>query len=223
VLGGVWRGSVRPLPESAALGRGLGGFHVALLILLYLLGGYIDRRHLLPLAALVVPWAACGLICVSDRMGQWASARGREWSPRTLIAGLLLGLVAVMLPRSLRPLHEPYRPQLAAAEWIKRRTTDRETVIANSPYVGFYAERPTDVYGWKEYAQPTALLQRLRAADARYVVLDTGATEHFDPSWLPTLEAHYALVRRIEGTGRARRHTVLIYEPTRIAARTRSL
>jgi hypothetical protein len=218
-LGCFWRRAARPQAQAVSLSRALGGFHVALLILLYLLGGYIDRRHLLPLAVLVVPWAACGLVAVSAWVSERMAARGRTWSPRFVTAGLLVVLLATMLPRSLRPLHEPYGPQLAAAAWIQRHTAGGEALVANSPYLGFYSGREFEVHGWSEYRPTAPLSDRIRTADARYIVLDTGASEHFDPAWLAALDGHYTLVQRIEGTGRARRHTVLIYEPTRTAER----
>jgi hypothetical protein len=166
-----------------------------------------------------MPWAAAGLLAVSvalaehRRFARFPRARG------ACSIGLLLVVSAVLLPRSLRPLHEPYQPQLEAARWIQLHAGPADPLIANSPYIGFYSQRQTEVYGWTDYGRPPPLAERIQAESARYIVFDTGSSAHYDPAWLETLNAQYSLAHRIEGLGRARRHTVLIYELTRLAVK----
>lgn len=219
LIGLLWRRPAAPRPEAARLANSLGCFHASLLILLFLLGGYIDRRHVLPLMALAMPWAAAGLLAVAALLAEQRPFAGRPRARAACTGALLLAVAALWLPRSLRALHEPYQPQLEAARWIRAHGDENDPLIANSPYVGFYAERQTEVYGWPDYGHPPPLAERVRAESARFIVFDIGASEHYDPAWLDSLGGQYSLAHRIEGVGRAKRHTVLIYELTRLAAR----
>jgi 4-amino-4-deoxy-L-arabinose transferase-like glycosyltransferase len=222
VLGLCWRRSPPPLPEASLTVQSLAWFHVSLLILLFLIGGYIDRRHVLPLAALAMPWGAAGLFAVSEAVAQDRRFGGLRRVRFGLACGMVLILAGAWLPRSLRPLHEPYQPQLVAAHWIRAHAEPGDPLISNSPYIAFYTQHQTEVFGWPDYGAPPPLAERVRDETARYIVLDTGASEHYDPAWLDCLKTQYSLAYRVEGAGRARRHTVLIYELTRLAAKPAS-
>jgi hypothetical protein len=222
VLGLCWRRSPPPLPEASLTVQSLAWFHASLLILLFLLGGYIDRRHVLPLAALAMPWGAAGLLTLAAAISERKQFAAQPRLRPAFALGLLLAITAAWLPRSLRPLHEPYGPQLAAAQWIRSHAEPADPLIANSPYIAFYTKHQTEVFGWPDYGVPPPLAERVRNETARYIVFDTGASEHYDPAWLECLKAQYSLAHRVEGFGRARQHTVLIYELTRLAAKPAS-
>ncbi len=218
-LGLFWTRSAAPRAESLRLVRSLAWFHAALLIALFILGGYIDRRHVLVLVALSMPWAAAGLLALAAWLADRPQFAARPRAAGVWACRLVLAVSACLLPRSLRPLHEPYRPQLAAAAWINAHAAPSDPLIANSPYIAFYTQRQTEIYGWSDYGHPPPLAERVRGETARFIVFDTGASEHYDPAWLEALNSQYSLAERFEGTGRAKRHTVLIYELTRMAAR----
>ncbi len=49
-------------------------------------------------------------------------------------------MIFTLLPQALRDSHAQFRPDLAAAEWIRQHKRPHDKVITNTPYPLFYAE-----------------------------------------------------------------------------------
>lgn len=121
----------------------LAGFYLTALCLLYMRWGYISRRHLIPLTALLslhIPaglnWIACRLV----RSDQDPSSLKKRLC-LLLAAGILIGL-----PKLVRPLgcgKEGYR---AAAQWLAANTSPDSLIYTFDRRIPFYADRPYRLY-----------------------------------------------------------------------------
>jgi hypothetical protein len=111
---------------------------------LFFTGGYISERHLLPILGLSMPAVGVGLLrlavdiaVVVTRLGNIGTARrGRPWT----LAFFSALMIVTLLPQALRNSHAQFRPDLAAAEWIRQHKRPFDKVITNTPYPLFYAE-----------------------------------------------------------------------------------
>lgn len=123
---------------------GLATLHILLLVGLFFTGGYISERHLLPILGLSMPAVGVGLLrlavdiaVVVTRLGNIGTARrGRPWT----LAFFSALMIVTLLPQALRNSHAQFRPDLAAAEWIRQHKRPFDKVITNTPYPLFYAE-----------------------------------------------------------------------------------
>ncbi|TWU13403.1 hypothetical protein CA54_22380 [Symmachiella macrocystis] len=123
---------------------GLATLHMLLLVGLFITGGYISERHLLPILGLSMPVVGAGLLrlavdfaIIITLLGKIGTARrGRPWT----LAFFLALMIVTLLPQALRNSHAQFVPDLAAAEWIRQHKRPLDKVITNTPYPLFYAE-----------------------------------------------------------------------------------
>ncbi len=198
------RGPCVPERRSVAVIIALGLFQAMLLILLYIFGGYIDRRHIIPLAAVAMPLIAAGIIDLADRI------RIPNSEFRIPVAALVTLLVLGMLPWSLRPLHREHFAQLEAAAWIRDRLRPGDQLVSNSPIIQFYAGAEDKVLEQGCDVQTKLTVDPALSA-RKYIVLDVGESENFDPHWLEFARSHCRLEHKVNGRGPWRNRSVLVF------------
>ena len=152
VLGLFAPGRRRAQPEPRLLVAALVGFHVLLLLLLFVMAGYISGRHIMALSAFSMPWAGAGTVWIAGAACAWAARAGK--CPRWLGANLpdppaggqagrltiiLAGLVvAGLLPRCLRGFHAHRIPMMNVGIWLRQSARPDDLVLSNSEYALFY-------------------------------------------------------------------------------------
>jgi hypothetical protein len=208
LLLGIPRATRRMHTVHASLLWALALILVGQLLLLYVLGGYMDRRHLIPLLAVLIPSLSEGTLALGCWLKDLASRRSRTaWLLPTATA---CGLV-VLVPRTVRPLHESHLHKLAAAEWINRLCQAGDTVGSNAVHVAYYtslagrARCGTILGEWQ-------LLdgERLRA-DNRFFVLELD--EHNEiPDCLSHVPQWFSCVATVRGDPLRRQRQLVIYE-----------
>jgi 4-amino-4-deoxy-L-arabinose transferase-like glycosyltransferase len=107
--------------------------------------GYLSDRHLLPLVAVSLPWAAAGLFVCA-----WGLARRFRWSEgRTRRVGAALVVLAVAaalgMPQS-RPGHRSRWGHWAAGRWLQEHARPEQAVLDTRGWASFVADRPSYDY-----------------------------------------------------------------------------
>jgi len=96
--------------------------------------GYLDRRHLLPLAALLLGYAALGLDVAAGALAQrLATTRVRA----TL--ALVLVCAAIALPKALRLHRSEEVAGREAAEWVRATADPGDRIASLRPKAAYYA------------------------------------------------------------------------------------
>ncbi len=190
----------------------LGLAHISLLIALYFLGGYMERRHLLPLIALVLPIAAMGIMQLLKWMQSFCGAHRRlGWLPGFAV----IVIVAVLTSRSVRPLHPSHLHKLRAVEWVEAHAERGDRVFSNSQHVVHYC-------GDQSIAEPLNATSDVWVSAAqgehRFIVIERG-TDRFDPAWDARLSEQYSKAVTIPGDPALRQRDVVIYQANQPIAR----
>ncbi len=178
LLGAGWRGRRAPeLPFFAALGLLYGA---ALYGMAYG-AGYVNRRHVLPVALLSLGFASAALPPLGAALGRvlsrWiAAAPGwtRQRRGAALVGAALLALIA--LPKTLEPRRGDGLAERRAAEWLARQPGETGPVAAAKQRVAYYADAsfvpllapdPSSAH-----AEVLPTLAYLQSAGARFLVVD---------------------------------------------------
>jgi len=194
-MGFVFPGAPKAQPRPKLFLAALAGFNIVLLILLYLVAGYIAGRHTMPLLCVSLAWAGSGTIWLGGKLSGLLASRSAATTRLSpgLLAGLLVaGSVLGLLPRSLRPLHEHARPVLQAARWIGDHAQPGDTLLTNTCYGTFYSRVPGRVMQVGE-TFPASFKQDLRWP-YRFVLLDRTAS-NFQQVQTPELLKSHVLVK----------------------------
>lgn len=187
--------------------------HLALLLALFHMAGYISHRHVMPLVAVLIPTTAAGLIYLSDKV--WGFAWRRQASGYAL-AAMLSVIVALLAPRCLRPLHEVYYPVIEAAHWVKAFARPGDCVLTTSSYVRFYGRMDGIVVGPEAPDLPTGLAFAPDDRGWPFVVLEVDQRE-FDPSLLCHSNLGYELAVEIVGHPTKPWSKVIVYRAKQAA------
>ena len=159
-LVGQWE-MIRRQPDWTRIGFMwvLALLHMAILVWVFFMSGYIANRHVLPLMALAMPFTALGMIYAADMIGPLLRMR-----PRTLAFADAAGRVRDRrLPYSVRPYNREFVPVIAATQWIQQHARPGAGVVCNSPYVGYYGSLPTTILGPQAVSLDAALAKGRRA------------------------------------------------------------
>ena len=170
--------------------------------------GYVSRRHTLPLAVLLLGYAAVGVPVLGCGMLRAGRAVARSQHAIRARAAIVAGLVVVLgleLGKGLRPHRLNAVAERRAAEWLRERGTSGAPVAAGKHRVAFYAEAP--FVNFPRAPTDSALLPDLRSSDVRYLVLDEGENRVLLAS---TDDA--ASVLRLLHRDEAHGHTAFVYE-----------
>jgi len=181
----------RSREEPRALVIGLVVFHALLLSWLFYAGRYISHRHIMTTMMMIMPWIAAGTLLVSDKLSSLLpkrDERGEQRRGRLVLGVLLLALVALLTPRTLRPLHSHDVPIIETSMWLRVQAKPGDAVLSNSPYVPFFAQMPGRVIT-KSEADAGVNLSEV-GPPYRFVAFDL-KSECFDGEWLTQLSGRY--------------------------------
>jgi 4-amino-4-deoxy-L-arabinose transferase-like glycosyltransferase len=194
-MGLVFPGAPKAQPRPKLFLAALAGFNILLLILLYLVAGYIAGRHTMPLLCVSLAWTGSGTIWLGGKLSGLLASRSAaaaRLSPGLLAGLLVAGSVLGLLPRSLRPLHEHSLPVLQAARWIGDHAQPGDALLTNTCYGTFYSQVPGRVLAGGE-TMPASFRQDL-CWPYRFVLLDRTAS-NFQQVQLPELLKSHAPVK----------------------------
>jgi hypothetical protein len=192
----------------------LGVFQGCILVCLHLHAGYLALRHVLPLVALAMPFAALGIM----RVAKWIERRGVQ--PSHALVGVA-GISAVMvLPFTMRPFNREFIPVIEATHWVESRAEPGAGVVCNSPYVGFYGKLPIAEFSVHAPTLDAVLAQAGSSARYDYVILHVGAYQ-FRPEWIAQVEERYRQVQELPDPycSPSRPRKVLVFEAKQLEAR----
>ncbi len=172
--------------------------------------GYISERHTVLLVMIGCVFASAALEPLAAALASLPLV-GRFWAGRLAPAGLLLTVVAVALPATLKPLHDHREGHKHAGQWLASRIHDQDCLIDPFEWAQWYSGRglhyvPDDppaavvtyaVVDNKEHAEDHARLPRM--VDALNVKEDGRSTVVYHwPEDVPVASAKvriYKLVR----------------------------
>jgi hypothetical protein len=116
--------------------------HMALLLALSAIAGYISQRHTMVVVALAMPWVGWGTWRTMVWLGRWAPRR--DWlaarlghSGAVLAAGLLV--VSPMIPYTARTLHKGNEVFAELGLELRSWASPGDKVLSSLPYTAFYA------------------------------------------------------------------------------------
>jgi hypothetical protein len=190
--------------------------NIVVVTLLYCVAGYIDRRHLMPLVGLLLPSVAAGLIYCAELL-QRLPAIGRQ--PRLAEGIVLLLVLAVLLPRTLRPLHRTHQHQLAAARLLDNLAAPGDTVLSNSSHLLYYAKSKGKLRGGVVLRNGIPASGPTQPGGHRFVVMEQGG-EQFHPAWRAELAAAYEPIATIPADASLDQNEIVIYERREFTSRS---
>lgn len=181
---------------------------IGLLLLLYGLAGYIDRRHLLPLVAMLMPAISLGSLAI----GRWLVSVGQRHGNAGWLAPVAaVCALAMLAPRSIRPLHESHLHKLQAARWLREHGHQGDIVGSNAVEVVYHASIDGGVAAG-------SLLRIGHRIDAdgpllrnTYLVVELDAGNLL-PAWSSGVPAEFTPVARIVGDASLRQRDLVIYQ-----------
>ncbi len=188
--------------------------HMAILLWVYFVSGYIASRHVLPLVGLAMPFVALGVLYVEEKvMSVWPLP-----APRIAVATLAVSSL-VVLPYAVRAYNREFVPVIEATRWIQSRAAPGSGIVCNSPYVGYYGTLPTTILGPGALSVEAALAQGNPGVRYDYVVLHVGA-HGYRPEWMAQIEQRYRPVREYDDPTAVRRpRKVVVFEAVEAQAR----
>lgn len=189
--------------------------HVALLMTLYYVGGYISHRHVMPWVALMLPWVAAG--CWQGAT-QLIAVSARPAVARLVVATVGVGLVVSLMPRTLRPLNPAFAPLARAADYLRLVSAPGDRLLTNARHVSFLSGLPARVLVEDHLPDVSTALAAPEASYA-FVALDIASDINYDRAWLEQLGDQYLLVHRVPGGDASSPHEVAIFARRDIAQR----
>ncbi len=197
-----------PRGVGAGLVTALMAWQGALLLALYFVGGYISHRHVMPIVVLCLPAVAVGGGDVARRIQTTAwGARYPRWAAAAVAAGLL----ALCLPRGLRPINAAFRPLHEAGIYVRTHAAPGDRVLTNVPHALFYSGQPGLVLVKDGVYDVATALDLARDKPYAFVVLDVGDPLHFDQSWLAPLQVDYERVHDSNTAAVKTHHHVAVF------------
>jgi len=123
--------------------------------------GYLEPRHLAPLALVLLPWSGAGLMAAGDK----CAGVMRVGRTATLVRWGIVGVVATAcFVQSAKPLHGRRTPHRDAADWLARDAAPGDCVLDSRGWTGLHSGLTS--YGFAEAA--TALA----SPHLRYLVVE---------------------------------------------------
>jgi ABC-type multidrug transport system fused ATPase/permease subunit len=188
--------------------------NVVLLVTLYCVAGYIDRRHTMPLVVLLLPSIAMGLVRIVEAAARFTIVKAY---PRWAM-GIALLLVAMLLaPRTLRPLHQTHQHTLAAAQVLDELASSGDTVLSNSSHVIYYATMKGKLAGGVGLRNGIPASGPTQPGGHRFAVIEQGG-EQFHPTWRQQLREAYVPIATVAANAELDQNEIIIYERRDIVA-----
>jgi hypothetical protein len=105
----------------------------------------LSGRHVLPLLLISIYWVGEGFLTVYQWVFKWVESsrlfpllKSKDKSLMVL-GGLLFLMVAIVLPKTMKPQRYERLPEKWAGVWIKNQSEKGVTVFTNMPRVAYYA------------------------------------------------------------------------------------
>ncbi len=171
---------VRIGPQGRALFiSAFAGAYAAVLLGLLIHYGYLSRRHALPPLCLLMGYAAMGAAVLARSARKLfaqllpaAASSAAFRSPTAWLAGIVLLVALISLPKTW---HDHRAEELAgrlAAEWLSEQSTATGRVAGNRSKLGYYARREWRPLRWEGALRNLPLLQ---SEGVRYVIVEQDA------------------------------------------------
>lgn len=106
---------------------------------------HFSGRHVLPLLLFSIYWVGEGIVAthhwIYDKIGSYRLLpRGKTGNGSIIVWGILfLLVVAIVLPKTLKPQRYERLPEKWAGIWIKNQSGEGMTIFATAPRVAYYA------------------------------------------------------------------------------------
>ncbi len=162
---------------------------LALLLVLHLLAGYVSRRHFLPAAALLVPFAGRGTLVLSDLLERIPRLKAWRVLPALGVAIVLGIFVEMLVPRG-----EPEKiAREGAALWLREHRAP-VAVAAHRARDAYYAGATRHITLERNGDSIEAMLWSAHARGAQFAILDVDPrSDQSWPDWVHVLhEEKYA-------------------------------
>ncbi|MGH7291649.1 MAG: hypothetical protein ACREJT_10595, partial [Myxococcota bacterium] len=182
------------------------GLYLFVLLGLSANSAYVSRRHVFPPAALLLGYAALGVLFLASALTRLPGLRGRLAAPLAVAIPLVL-VVGIDLGKALGPDRGNALAERRAAEWVGAEggLAPEDAVAAVKQRVAYYAgSRFVDL---RRAPHPALLLPYLRRERARYVIVDERERAVLDS--LVTQERDAVVLRHEE---RSDGHDAFVYE-----------
>lgn len=147
------------------------GLYLFVLLGLSANSAYVSRRHVFPPAALLLGYAALGVVFAGAGVARLPGLRRRIGAPAAVAVPLVL-VVALGLGKALGPDRGNALAERRAAEWVRAQggLAPDQGVAAVKQRVSYYAGAP--FVDLRRAPHPALLLPYLRRERARYVIVD---------------------------------------------------
>lgn len=160
---------------------------LGLLFLVAYREGYLSDRHTMLIVACGVPWAAAAL----DGAALWLArvvSRTRPAAGPVCAACVVAAALAVMLPRTLEPLHGDRAGFRVAGRWVANQVADDENIF--------------DPFGWAAYYSGRYFRHHdATLTSCTYVVVEEGSGHQ---SHMPTVNEAFEAIRERGGREQCR-------------------
>lgn len=174
--------------------------------------GIMSKRYVAPLAVLLLPWSAHGLLAVAAAIARAARGGGRTTALASAVAVWLL--CASCVPKLLR-VHDGSRlVEKTAGLWLRENAPPGRPLLCGGSYIPFYAERPA-VPPWIARLPIDRAFYELRRRGVEFVVCDRGLGD-FAPAFIRVLEERRT--PRVMSFSREESGTVDVYRLPRRAS-----
>lgn len=161
-----------------------GVLHFVVLCGVYFLSGYIDQRHMMPLVALALPFAALGAVYIADKLAPLLAPRV---SPRTCLVTVVAVSCLAVVPRTLVPMNPELQAVFVATHWVHDQSHAGDAVVSNSPYIAFYSSMPGANLSPETTTVDAAVAQLPGGVNFEFAVLDLQIVG-YRPEWKEQLE-----------------------------------
>jgi 4-amino-4-deoxy-L-arabinose transferase-like glycosyltransferase len=129
--------------------------------------GYLERRHLLPLIVLSLPWAGCGVLRIGEQLANrlQTNAQRTQWA-------MIVGTALLLVSTSLLPLHPGRVAHRDAAAWLAAQP-ETGAVLDTIGHSALYTGRTT----YRHEIAPAALAD----PDLQFVVIESAELRYNSP------------------------------------------
>jgi 4-amino-4-deoxy-L-arabinose transferase-like glycosyltransferase len=175
-LGLFWPGRKWGEKIAARTVAALAGFHLLLLVALFMTKGYVNSRHIIVFAVLCMPWIGRGITILGKvieaylKLRQWRLPR---FAANRVAALIVIILCAILIPSSAKGIHGNRTPFVRAAEWIAMNSmpSDHILSITGGGYIKLYAGLDGDRIIFPRDISDE-ILDRVELQEYAYIVVD---------------------------------------------------
>ena len=146
-------------------------------------------RFSIPVIPLSLFWAGAGILEIKRYLGKMKIS-----NPERVISLLLLFVVFIQLPQSLKPERAHRSGQRKVGLWLKQHTPPDAIIMSNSPQEAFYADREFKILPWgisshgfiaKSYDE---IIHFARTKGVRYILVNKNTHEK-NPGFIESIQS----------------------------------